>query len=416
MKILLCGADGFLGRHFEAALTSAGHQVRRGVRTPRLPGDVAIDYRRDLAEDVWMSRLNEIDAVINAVGILNETRAGDFKHIHHRAPAVLFAACARRKTARVIQISALGANRRDTPYLASKAAADDCLMASCPHGTVLRPSLVFGPEGTSSRFFLALASLPVVFLPGKGDQPLRPIHIDDLSELVVRLVEMPDPAPTVIEAVGGQETTYRKMLATYRRGMSFQPAIGLPLPCRLMAMAAAIGDHVGGSLFNRATWTMLQAGNSADLASTSRLLGRMPRPPAEFIARNDAAPLRQRALAAWRQPLLRWVLALLWLWSAAVSLLWPQTGLELLAPFGLSGLLASAVLIGASTLDAALGGLTILYPCKRLWQVQIAVIAAYSLLVALRLPEFLFHPFAPIAKNLPIVAVLFLMWAEETSS
>lgn len=416
MNIFLCGADGFLGRHFEAALTAAGHQVVRGVHTARQRGDIAIDYRRDLAQDVWLPRLDGVNVVINAVGILNERQPDDFERIHYRAPAALFSACARLGVARVIQISALGAERRDTPYLASKAAADDYLLADCPAGLIVRPSLVFGADGASSRFFLALASLPFVFLPGKGLQHLRPIHVDDLSALVVRLVDALSPVSRVVEAVGGQETTYRGLLAAYRQGMGFAPAVGLPLPNALMSAAATLGGCFAGSLLNRATWSMLQAGNTGDATATGRLLGHPPREPAAFIAPAEAARLRQLALASWRSPLLQGLLAFLWLWSAAVSLLWPANGLELLAPFGLAGASAVAVLVAASMLDALFGCLTLLRPSKRLWLVQMGLIAAYSFLVAWRLPEFLIHPFAPIAKNLPVVAMLFLLWAEETES
>lgn len=416
MNILLCGADGFLGRHFEAALVAAGHTVWRGVHTPRRPGDVAIDYRRDLSLEDWQARLIGMDAVINAVGILNEAQPGDFDRLHHQAPAALFAACGQGKVARVIQISALGAERRDTPYLASKAAADDDLLAACPGGMVVRPALVFGPEGTSSRFFLALASLPIHALPGSGEQRLRPIHIDDLTALVLRLIDGPMPAARIVHAVGGEEVSYRQMLAAYRHGLGLPPAMALPLPNFLMGIAAAVGDHLAGSLFNRASWRMLQAGNTADAKPAAALLGRAPRAPAAFIAPAEATPLRLRALADWRGPLLRGVLAFLWLWSAMVSLAWPQTGLDLLAPFGLHGLAATVVLVGASACDAAFGWLTLRRPGHRLWQAQIGLIAVYSLLIAFWLPAFLIHPFAPVVKNVVVVALLFLLWSEEVQS
>lgn len=413
MEILLCGADGFLGRHFEAALLAAGHRVRRGVRRPSRPGDIVIDYRRDLGQDAWLPRLEGVDAVINAVGILNERQPQDFERIHHRAPAALFAACAQRGIGRVIQVSALGAERRNTPYLASKAAADDCLLAACPDGVVVRPSLVFGPGGASSRFFLALASLPLTPLPGRGGQILRPIHIDDLAELVVRLLAAPRPASGIVPAVGGEAASYRNLLAAYRQGMGFAPALAVATPACLMSAAAALGSLIPASLLNRATWSMLQAGNSAEPAATAAVLGRPPRGPAAFIAGNEAGTLRQRALAAWRPPLLRFVLAFVWLWSAAVSLLWPATGFGLLAPFGLAGAGAVVVLAGASLLDATLGVLTLLAPGRRLWLAQMGLIAVYSLLIALRLPDLFFHPFAPVVKNLVILAILFILWAEE---
>jgi len=98
------------------------------------------------------------DAIINAVGILTERGAGDFERIHRQAPAALFTAAADAGIGRVVQISALGAATRRTPYLASKADADAVLAATCPSGTFVRPSLVFGDGGASTAFFLALAT------------------------------------------------------------------------------------------------------------------------------------------------------------------------------------------------------------------------------------------------------------------
>ena len=220
MNILLCGADGFIGRALEQALIASGHTVRRAVRRPSRPGDVAVNFRHDVEPAAWLPRLDGCAAVINAVGILREVQPGDFERIHHRSPAALFAACAEAGVARVIQVSALGAQSERTGYLASKAAADRALLAALPGGVVLRPGLVFGEQGASSQLFLALASLPLVGLPGGGKQRLRPIHIDDLCAMVVALLAE-QPAERVIEAVGGEELDYAQLLACYRRSLGF---------------------------------------------------------------------------------------------------------------------------------------------------------------------------------------------------
>lgn len=110
---------------------------------------------------------------------------------------------------------------------------------------------------------------------------------------------------------------------------------------------------------------------------------------------------------------MRATLALVWIGSGAASLAVPRTGLDLLGAFGLSGGAAALALVGASALDIALGAATLLRPSRRLWQAQFGVIALYSLLIAWRLPAFLVHPFAPVLKNLPIAAMLALLWAQE---
>jgi uncharacterized protein YbjT (DUF2867 family) len=412
MNILLCGADGFIGRHLEAALRAAGHTVRRGVHRPRRTGDVAIDYRCDLAPEIWRDRLAGCDAAINAVGLLHERAPEDFERIHHRSPAALFAACAASGIRRVIQISALGAPTRATPYLASKHDADRALLAVCAGATVLRPSLVFGAGGASCAFFLALASLPLLGLPAGGSRRLQPIHVDDLAALVVALLAQAEP-PRELEAVGGEALSFAQMLATYRRSLGFAPAISFPLPAAVMAGAARLSARLPGAVLTPETWQMLNAGSSGESVPVAALLGKAPRTPAQFVAAADAAQCRHEALARWRGQWLRGALAAIWALTAVVSLGWPQTGLTLLREAGVPGVLGGPLLIGAALLDATMAVLTLAAPRRRLWWGQAALIVFYSAFIALRLPLWLIHPFAPIVKNLAVLAMLGLLLAEE---
>lgn len=413
MKALVCGADGFLGRHIADALQKAGHTVVRGVRRPRLPSDIAMDYRVDCEVEAWLPRVAGFEAVINAVGILNEQRPGDFDAIHHRAPAALFEACRRAGVDRIVQISALGSAA--TPYLESKRAADRALLAALPHGVVLRPGLVFGRDGASTHFFLMLASLPVIGdLRGAGD--VQPVHLDDVVAATVRLAEGVAASPAIVDLPGPRRLSYRDWLNGYRHAMGLAPAVFLPIPALLTTAAAWMGGRFRGSMLSPDTWKMLRAGNTGDPAAAQALLGRNLKDPDDFVAPEDAELLRLRALAAWRAPLLRAVLAFLWIASAVLSAaVYPfADSLALLAPFGLTDAAAPIVLGAASLLDLLMGGLTIRKPGRRLWLAQLALIAGYSLLVAWKLPAFLIHPFAPILKNLAVGALLVQLWAEET--
>lgn len=412
MKVLLCGADGFLGRHIAAALVARGHQVVRGVRRARLPGDVLIDYRIDTAAEIWEARMPGIDVAINAVGILRESRSGDFDLIHHRAPVALFEAC-RRAGTRAIQISALGTTA--TAYLSSKRAADQALRSLLgEQGVVLRPGLVFGNDGDSTRFFLMMASLPVQGdLRGAGD--VQPIHVDDVAALVVRVAEGARVAGGILEAPGPRRLGYREWMATYRDGLQLAPPVRIPLPAWAMAAAARLAGLVPGSLLTPDTWAMLRAGNIGDPGPAQALLGRRLTPPHRFVAADAAEWLRLRALAQWRRPLFIAVLGLIWLASALLSAgIFPvASSLALLAPFGLSGPAAMAVLALAIVADLSMAALTVWRPGRRLWQAQIALIVGYSLLVAWKLPMFLIHPFGPILKNLAVIVLLVELWAEE---
>jgi uncharacterized protein YbjT (DUF2867 family) len=414
MNILVCGARGFVGAAICARLERDGHRIFRGVRDPQGVDEIAIDYARDTESAVWLPRLAGIDVVVNAVGILVEHGRQTFDAIHRRAPIALFSACATAGVGRIVQISALGAQTRETAYFDSKYAADASL-ASLPVGSqIVRPSLVYGESGTSARLFRMLASVPVHVLPAGGRQALRPVHIDDLVDVVARLLDPATPCGQSVDVVGATVVDYRGMLRTYRAAMGLPGAPGISVARPLMDMLATLLDRVPGSPFTRDTWRMLQNTPTPPAAQTAAVLGREPRGIASFIA-ADAPSLRAEALAAWRDPLLRAALAIVWLGSALVSaFVFPRAAsLALLERTHISGAAALPCLVGAAALDFVLGVATIARPGRRLWQAQLLLVAAYTIVIGITMPEFLSHPFGPILKNVPILAILVLLLAEE---
>jgi len=415
MKILICGGRGFIGNAIGERLEAQGHVVLRGVRQPRSANEIAIDFTRDLRPEDWLPRLAGVDIVINAVGILVERKGQSFAAVHRDAPIALFRACAMAGVRRVIQVSALGADKGDTLYFETKRAADEFLMQQELEWQVVRPALVYGDDGDSAQFFRTLASLPLLALPAGGHQLVQPVHIDDLAEAVVGLIAPEAPARQCIDIVGAERVEYRDMLAAYRTSMGFAPALTVAIPCLLIDAAARVGDYLPGSMLTSDTWKMLQDGNTGDVAATATLLGRMPHGVQRFIRPSDAEALRAQSLAQWRTPLLRIALALVWLLTAMVSLfVYPVSGsLALLEAVGLTGTPALLALYGAAALDLAFGIATLIRPSRRLWLLQGATIAAYTLIIMLALPEYLAHPFGPVIKNLPIFALLFVLLAEE---
>jgi hypothetical protein len=121
----------------------------------------------------------------------------------------------------------------------------------------------------------------------------------------------------------------------------------------------------------------------------------------------DAADLRR----------IRLTLAIVWLVTGALSLgIYPQANsLDLLERVGLQGEIALTTLYLASALDIVLGLLTLLWPGKRLWQVQAMLVIAYTLMISVWLPEFWLHPFGPVLKNLPVLMLLWLLYRHKGS-
>jgi hypothetical protein len=111
------------------------------------------------------------------------------------------------------------------------------------------------------------------------------------------------------------------------------------------------------------------------------------------------------------KPLLCWVIAIVWLWSGITSLwFYPHhLSYQLLAETGIAGVVAPLMLYGLAAMDIAMGIVTLArYRPVSVMLWQFCIVLGYSLVLALKLPEFLFHPFGPLLKNLPFLACLLL--------
>lgn len=418
MVVLLTGASGFIGRHLAEALAAAGHQVVCAVRDPARRVDarfrtVQADFTTDLDASAWLPRLDGIDVVINAVGIIREQGKQTFELLHERAPSALFAACAQSEVRLVLQVSALGADAHaQSRYHLSKKHADDVLAALPVHSVIVQPSLVYGPGGTSAKLFTTLASLPLIGLPGKGMQQIQPVHVDDVVAAMLALLERPVPSGKRVALVGPKAMTLRCFLTVLRRAMGLGKALFLPLPLTLVRAAAAAGARLRASLLDPETLAMLERGNTASAAQITALLGHEPRPAKAFMPVSDAPVARMQAQLNWLLPVMRISIALVWIVTGIVSLgLYPVAeSYALLARVGIHGVMAPVMLYGAALLDLAFG-IAILVMRRRhvLWLAQIAVILSYSVIISWRLPEFWLHPYGPLLKNLPMLAAIWLL-------
>jgi uncharacterized protein YbjT (DUF2867 family) len=424
MMVLVTGASGFIGRRLCEALNAAGHRVVRAAHTPAYLSDdtvsectVSVDFTTDLDPAVWLPRLAGVDAVINAVGILQERGRQTFEAIHVLAPQALFSACAIAKVPRVIQISALGADEEArSPYHLSKRRADDFLADLPLNWTIVQPSLVYGPGGASTRLFTGLASLPFIPLPGHGQQLVQPVHLDDTVEAIVKLLSVDDADRARVHLVGPAPLTLRDFLQRLRIGMQLGAARFIDVPLALVRMGTRLNKLSPVGLLDADTLNMLLRGNIGDPQPIKRLLGREPRGVAELIPPEYAHSVRLSAQLQWLLPPLRWAVALVWIVTGAVSLgLYPRhLSYDLLARVGVTGTWAPALLYGAASLNLFFGVATLLLRRRRvLWLAQIAVILAYTVLITWKLPEFWLHPYGPILKNLPLLAGIWMLYQLE---
>ncbi len=287
MRILICGATGFVGRHLTDTLRNAGHTVVRAIRRPASPGDIAVDFNAGTSKDVWLPRLKGINVVVNAVGVLRDSDRTPMRTLHTDTPVALFAACAEAGVERIVHLSALGVDSGiDVPYFTTRLVTEKALreLPAQVSWLCLRPSVIYGEDGTSAKMFRQLAKLPLHVLPMGGVQSLQPVHIDDICAAVSNWLADPNAPRLRVEAVGAEATTMRGMLDSYREQMGRRRAMHLAMPAFLVGLTARAADFVPSSPLCTDTYTMLAAGNTASSYGFSKLLGRRPLGYREFIS------------------------------------------------------------------------------------------------------------------------------------
>ncbi|WP_157315008.1 SDR family oxidoreductase [Chitinibacter sp. GC72] len=409
MNILLLGASGLIGSALLPTLLAQGYCVttlsRKATEDNTRQGicQLQADISRWIEPQDWQAALAGIDVVINAVGIFAENAQQSFATLHIAMPTALFAACEQYGVQHVIQISALGADTQAaTEYWRSKGEADAALMASQLDWAIVRPSLIYSPNGRSCQQFLSMASWPL--LPDlRNSAAVQPVHLDDVIAAILALLAAPNQQ--VVNLVGPSAMSLSQWLAVLRAGMGLPATKSLPVYGWMQDIAAAAAQYMPDSLFSPASLAMLRIGNHADQAPLAQLLGRPLKAAAPDVSDTGLAA---RAQLAWLMPILRYSMAAVWLITAMVSAInWPQS-LALLAQLGIAESLQWPLLIGAIGCDLALG-VSCLMSRWRSWKLQIALVLLYSTLISWGLSEYLLHPFGPILKNLPILAVLLLL-------
>lgn len=407
------GAGGFIGRHIVAELLKGGHQpvgaVRRVADFKRtFPGVAAIacDLARDVTAPDWLPRLANIDAVVNAAGILS---GAGMEAVHVTAPRALYEACAQAGVKRVVLISAISARPEvDTDYARAKLAGEKLLQDGPLDWTILKPSLIVakGSYGGTS-LIRGLAGLPLLTpLVGDGHFAFSPLHAQDLARAVRIVCEEERFSRQVLEPAGPEIISLRDLLARYRAWLGSPPAPYLSIPMGVMRLLAGLGDRMGRGPISSNSLAQLIAGNEGDGERFAREIGFTPRSLTQSMAEEPAEVQdRWHARLFFMAPLLKFALAAMWLFSGLIGFF---TGLplaqEVLGALGLPQSLAMPVVLLTCLTDFAICFLVL--SGRRATAAQLIVIAGYTLALTVAVPSLWLDPLGPLLKNIPIVAAV----------
>jgi NADH dehydrogenase len=234
-NICVIGGSGFVGRHIVHLLTARGAQVRVPTRNRERAKELILLPTVDVVEaDVHdpaalAGLLEGMDAVVNLVGILHETRGGDFQRVHAELPAKVAAAAQAAGVRRLLHMSALNA-APDGPslYLRTKGQAEQRVRESGLDWTIFRPSVIFGREDSFLNLFAGLLrALPVVALAKPGAR-FQPVFVEDVARAFVQSLELAQTIGRSYDLCGPKVYTLRD-LVEYVGGLigRRRPIIGL---------------------------------------------------------------------------------------------------------------------------------------------------------------------------------------------
>jgi uncharacterized protein YbjT (DUF2867 family) len=280
--ILVTGGTGFIGSRLVARLALEGKPVRvaaRGVRSSALPDGVETVTADVVTGDGLEHALQGVERVAHLVAIIVERGPLTFDAVIRGGTERLVEAARAGGVRKIVYVSAIGADPDPRfPYWVAKWGAEQAVIGSGLTYTILRPSIVFGPE---DDFFNRLAGLvrwnPVVPIAGDGRARFQPIWVEDLVTCVITCLDEGAHDGQIIEVGGPEQLTYEEMVDTVRRELGVRRLkVHLPLP--VVRMAARVMEALlPRPLVTRQQLAMLAKDNAAESDGVLRGFGFAPK-------------------------------------------------------------------------------------------------------------------------------------------
>jgi uncharacterized protein YbjT (DUF2867 family) len=222
-RTAVLGGSGFIGRYVIKRLAARGDVIAVGCRDAEQAkflkpfGDVGQIEPLNVSigdETLLPAFLAGNDTLVNCVGILQEKRPQTFDLLHHTGPARLARFAREAGVEHFVHLSAIGADSRSSStYARTKAAGEEAVRDAFPTVTILRPSVVFGPEDQFFNRFATVAMFsPVLPLIGGGETRFQPVYVGDVADAVVKCLDDPAAAGRLYELGGPKIYTFRELL------------------------------------------------------------------------------------------------------------------------------------------------------------------------------------------------------------
>ena len=254
-QVTVFGGSGFVGRAIVRALAPLGYQVRVACRRPELAepvrtagdvGQVTVMRTNLRMPESVAAAVAGSQAVINAAGIPFQRGRQRYQAVHVEGARAVATAARAAGALRLVHVSGLGADNRSAtnPFIRSKVDAEDAVIAGFETATILRPSVVFGPEdAVFNRMGKIAAMAPFLPVVGSGEAKVQPVFVGDVGAAAAAVLARPDTARSVFELGGPRVYTYRELAALVLREIDRdKPIVGVP--AGLMRLAGWVSEFL----------------------------------------------------------------------------------------------------------------------------------------------------------------------------
>jgi NADH dehydrogenase len=283
--ILVTGATGFIGRVLVRQLTETGHEVRVLLRpsskSPRLPKGVPVEVAVVGLDDPRGLRaaLRGVDQVYHLASAAAQGRGGSLLTTDIEGTRALAQAAADAEIERFIFLSHLGADRASAfPVHKSKGIAEEYIRKSGVPHTIIRSSIVFGPEDgfTSTLADILKFSPGITPIPGNGRTLLQPLWVEDLVTCLIWALQNPDTVNQTYEIGGGEYFTLRQIMETIM-SVTRRRRVLVPIPPPYMRALIVMLDTFARRLNVSTYWVDYVAVNrTCPVENLPRTFGLMP--------------------------------------------------------------------------------------------------------------------------------------------
>ncbi|MEE2995729.1 MAG: complex I NDUFA9 subunit family protein [Pseudomonadota bacterium] len=250
--VTIFGASGFIGRYVVREIAKTGARVRAAVRRPERAGflkpmgDVGqvVPIAANIRDQKSIAAaVAGADTVINLVGILQNNRAQNFVNLQAEGATSVARAAKAAAVGTFVQMSAVGADAKSgSAYASTKGMGEQGVKDSFPGATILRPSVVFGPE---DNFFNKLASMarfsPILPLIGGGYTRFQPVYVGDVANAVSAVAGSAAKAGRAYELGGPNVYTFRELMEMTLSEIDRRRLL-LPVPFSIAHVQAAVAE------------------------------------------------------------------------------------------------------------------------------------------------------------------------------